>query len=91
MNDDNFKKLLSSVAFIVEEIKKYKKNPQKEKKEKIESYLSELQHLSKSVGGKILEEYYLLEEKIFRFFEDLKSYDDLQEALVHFNNELLEL
>lgn len=89
--DNNFEMLDSLLSSLVENIKKYKKEPEKEMKKEIEETILEMRGISKILSGKILEEFFLLEENIEKFLLKRENFDVLLERCVHFKNELWKL
>lgn len=89
--ESNFEKLDYLLSSLVESIKEYKKNPRDENRKRIEKDLFQMKNASKILGGKILEEYVLLEENISNFFVDLTLFDFVLEKCVHLKNELWKL
>jgi Mg2+ and Co2+ transporter CorA len=80
---DEHKRLEALLASLVELIKKDEK--------KLESHLKEMRGVANRIGGKVLEEYLKLEEKVLKFSNNILEKQEVIEECLRLQNELWEL
>jgi Mg2+ and Co2+ transporter CorA len=80
---DEHKKLEELLASLVELIKKDEKE--------LEEHLTKMRNIAKVIGGKVLEEYLKLEEKVLKFSNNILEKEEVIEECLRLQNELWEL
>ena len=80
---DEYKKLEELLSSLVDLIKKDEKE--------LEEHLTKMRNVAKVIGGKVLEEYLKLEEKVLKFSNNILEKEEILEECLRLQNELWEL
>lgn len=80
---DEYKKLEELLSSLVDLIKKDEKE--------VEEHLTKMRNVANVIGGKVLEEYLKLEEKVLKFSNNILEKEEVIEECLKLQNELWEL